>query len=143
MKRTLLSIAMAAALFLPVATARPRPVSACGEVGWVIAGALTLGVSALLGGGICGPFGSAPAPDCPMGQVGAAGSTPSTHRYDYILTCLGVRVTGVYDVNTKRVQENLTGNDGSIRVIWKCSDDPWTYLPSQAPSCTRVSLDLT
>jgi hypothetical protein len=124
MKRTILSIVLAAVLLVPV-VGRPEPASADCSVlqTWVNIISAGLGCLAL-------PFG-ATQPACPMQQVDVttAPSDETDRIYKYDLACSStdlIHVSAEFNATTQRGTERLTGDSGNIEAEWtNCSNDPW------------------
>src|SRR5579875_2437509 len=114
MKRTIVSLAMAAALVLPAAIGHVRPAAA------------DYGVNI----------------SCPMQQPSFSGTFE--HRvYHFTLTCYGgqnFQITASYDNTNQQASERFIGTDASqgysLEASWTCPTDPWgTY---QEPVCTNT-----
>jgi peptidoglycan hydrolase-like protein with peptidoglycan-binding domain len=144
-RRTLLSLAMAAALLFPVATSRPVAADTASCAALVGAIAFISGpYAAVIGGGVAsstsicsGPFGAAPSP-CDITQVGASASNGGNgHHYDYVMLgdCGGAHVIADYDVITKRATEQITSSLGTVTSIFSCQGDPWSAPSGQTPAC--------
>jgi hypothetical protein len=145
MKRIVTSVLMAAGLVLTSAMARPVP--------WASADTLhcDVGLSVVLN-----VLGVAPAA-CGLGLDPGTGtycrltnvdvnleadSGAYGYQFDLIDGTIGpcnMHVQGSYNPSTHLADEKLTGS-GRVEAIWLCSDDPWTFLPGQAPSCQNRSL---
>jgi peptidoglycan hydrolase-like protein with peptidoglycan-binding domain len=145
-KRTLLSLTMAAALLFPAATSRPVAADDAECVtGEIFAAIFTLGIIPAVTGDICRPFDAASQP-CGITQVGASASNGGNgHSYDYVITdpCSTVHVQAGYDVTTKQGKETLDGNGRKFQVLWSCTSDPWIAPPNPVPTCTRVSASVS
>jgi hypothetical protein len=115
MKRTILSLALAAALVLPVAVSHVRPVAADYSTNVI----------------------------CPMLQPAFSG-TPADSHYFFLLACAGnqtFQVSAYYTAATRQASEQLTGAGASagqsVSAAWTCPSDPWGT--EVLPACTNSS----
>jgi peptidoglycan hydrolase-like protein with peptidoglycan-binding domain len=131
MKRLILTLIVLAGLTVPVLTARPQPAAAanCHALDFVCH---------IIGG--YAPFGEASS--CTLSQVWVTG-TPTRHTYQYEQQCGSThfKVSGSYDVASKRVEEKVAAPTDAwqIAAIWTCFTDPWIY-EGAPPSCTNIDL---
>jgi hypothetical protein len=143
MKRTVISL-LVAGLVLSSVVARPAArASADGGTGCDVDLSVVVNILGIFPV-YCGiGEDNATGPSCSLTNVDV-GQNATSGAYDYqfdVIDFCNMHVQGTYNPSTKLADEQLTGNNGGrVQASWICSDDPWSFLPGQTPSCQNRSL---
>jgi hypothetical protein len=146
MKRTVMSLLLAG-LVLGSVIARPAARASADTMRCDVGYSVVLNILGVFPIACGFDIDSGEATDCSLTNVDV-GQNETTGAYDYQFDLIdgtsspcNMHVQGTYNPSTKLADEQLTGNNGSrVQAIWICSDDPWSFLPGQTPSCQNRSL---
>jgi hypothetical protein len=143
-----MSLLVAVGLVLSAAMAQPAPRASADEVHCDVGLSIVLNVLGVAPAA-CG-LGLDPGTGtyCRLTNVNVAVETNGAHGYqfDLINGTIGpcnLQVKASYNPATKQANEQLTGNGSRVQALWACSDDPWIFLPGQAPSCHNLGMSVT
>jgi len=146
MKRTTVSLLVAAGLVLSSAIARPATRASADTLHCDVGLSIVLNILGVAPVA-CG-FGldSGTGTNCSLTNVDVnVNPTTGAHDYQWDFTAgtigpCNMHVQGDFNPTTKRADEQLKGDSGRVQATWTCSDDPWVFLPGQAPFCQNTSL---